>query len=1000
MFLKTSGLYLDNNSIKWLNLGSFDVQNQLAMKKITLLLMLSVVLFWSFSALAGNETERGDRSWSILQSWDIPGKASGLAFDGTYLYFGIYGADGDHFYRFDPANGNITQQFINPSIGDCFGMTWDGSSLWVVNQVSPSSAPAQATELNLSGTILSTFDLPDHYMSGIAHDAGDFWVGTYYPDPGTVYQVNGSGSVQAQFTPPADQIWDICMQGNNLWMVDYNADMIYKTNQSGTILESHETENMKPSGIVYDGTYIWYVDGQLSSPSKLYKVSLTGAGTPEINIPVNEHDYGIVTVGASSTWNMQVQNIGDAALIITGVTIPGSVPISTSFSTPYTIQPGASAIIPLTYAPMSVGALDTEITIVSSDPITPSETVSLTGNAVNSGPSLHVPVNSHNYGLVRMNAYTRWFLEIQNVGDATLSVSQIESDNASFLVDESVEYPIQIAPLEIIEVGLWFNPVADEMYNGKMLIYSNDAANNPYLVTLSGEGNPQQYPIGDVLWHYTITTGYDPSPKAIAPISDITGDLIDDVIVCSEDYYVRCFNGNSSGIADVMWEYEIYSGNVYDQPGLTTIKDIDGDGHEDVIVGTTGGDHSIRALSGKTGISIWRHNTNDYGGGGWVYDVDAQQDYNGDGLPDVLAGVGDDSEDMGPKRVYCLDATNGQSIWETPIGGPVFSVMAVEDFTGDGQPDAIAGASNNEETQGKIVGIDGSNGSIVWTKNTGGTSVWALMQLDDITGDGVKDVAAGDFGGNFYYIDPTNNTQIFHGSINGALILRFEKMEDVNGDGYSDLLVASSTTNGIVLSGLDGSTIWFKSLADKSWNVAVVDDLNDDAINDVLIGTLYSSNYCYFLNGVDGETLKSLSYPSPVDALNGIPDIVGDGTMEMVAGGREGEVYCFSGGLGLLVGMEEPEAPTNEMRITHYPNPFSDQIIMAFELNEDSFVEVKVYDIKGKTIRTLLSQHLSPGSHVVVWNGEDQTGKELPSGFYFYEISTNKGSTLNKVIKM
>jgi len=110
-------------------------------------------------------------------------------------------------------------------------------------------------------------------MSGIAYDGGDFWVGTYYPDPGTIYKVDNTGGIISQFIPPADQIWDICTHDNDLWMVDYNANMIYKTDQSGTLLESHPCENIKPSGIVYDGTYLWYVDGPPSSPSKLYKLT-------------------------------------------------------------------------------------------------------------------------------------------------------------------------------------------------------------------------------------------------------------------------------------------------------------------------------------------------------------------------------------------------------------------------------------------------------------------------------------------------------------------------------------------------------------------------------------------------------------------------------------------------------------------------------------------------------------------------------------------------------
>lgn len=969
------------------------------MKRIILpLVFILSIVFNSFSQ-EDKDSSKSPRSWTILQSWDIPGKASGLAWDGNYFYFGIYGANGDQFYRFDPSDGSYQQQFVVPTIGDCFGLTWDGSSLWAINQVSPSSAPAEATELDLNGNILSTISLPDHYMSGIAYDNGDFWVGTYYPDPGTVYSINGSGTVLSQFTPPEEQIWDICTHGNNLWMVDYNANMIYKTNQSGSVLESYASENIKPSGIVYDGTYIWYVDGQISSPSKIYKVSLTGPGTPEINVPVTTHNYGAVTLGSSETWQMEVENIGEADLEITGVVIPGSAPVSTTFSPPQIISPGNSINIPLTYSPIAVGHMDVTIQVESSDPITPSVDVALFGDGVNSGPSIFVPYDVHDYHNVRVNAFTRWFLEIENIGDQTLVIDDIESNDEVFIVDESVTFPINIATLDSVLVGIWFNPQNESNYGGKLSIANNDPSNNPYYVNIAGDGLLQNWPISEALWHYSITTGYDQSPKAISPIQDITGDTVADVIICSEDNYIRCFNGNSSGVADIMWEVEIYSGSVYDQPGLSTIPDINNDGYEDVIVGTTGGDRSIIALSGKTGNEIWKHQTNQYGQGGWVYAVNTEFDYNSDGINDVLASTGDDYEGLGPKRVYCLNGIDGDAIWETPVGGPVFSVMGVEDFTGDGKADAIAGASNDEETQGRIIGINGSNGSITFDRQTGGSSVWALLQLDDITGDGIKDIAAGDFGGNYYYVNPENNSIIYQGVISSSLILRFEKMDDVNGDGYSDLLVAHSKYNGIVLNGYDGSNIWLHPLYDKSWNVAVIDDITGDDINDVLIGTLFTDNYCYYLNGVDGEEISSINYNTPIDAINSIPDIVGDGTMEMVVGGRNGKVYCYSGGTKIWVQVDE-QAELENGTIRTYPNPFHNELSIEIYSPNNEVLDCWIVDLSGKKIRTIASNSNISGWKTFTWNGKDEINNELPSGFYVLYLKTASGTYSKKIAKM
>ena len=83
------------------------------------------------------------------------------------------------------------------------------------------------------------------------------------------------------------------------------------------------------------------------------------------------------------------------------------------------------------------------------------------------------------------------------------------------------------------------------------------------------------------------------------------------------------------------------------------------DQFQDVIVGTAWGDRSVTAFSGKTGEQLWKYDTHEYGDGGWVYQVDARFDYNDDGVKDVLAATGDDANDTGPKRIFCLDALNG-----------------------------------------------------------------------------------------------------------------------------------------------------------------------------------------------------------------------------------------------------------------------------------------------------------------------------------------------------
>ncbi len=300
---------------------------------------LIAVLAWGFFV---NEAVTAPRAWTILATYQVPEGASGLAWDGTNIYFGIYGAAGSNVYRMNPTTGAYSLQCTGPQ-GDAYGLTFDGTDLWTTDHPS-SSQPAKAMEFSLSGTAGAQFNLPATYMSGIAYDNGNFWVTRYYPDPGTVYKVNSAGTVLKQFTAPGDQPWDLCMAGASLWIADYWADMLYQVDTTtGALLDSHVAEDIDPAGIVWDGTYLWYCDnGASNSYDKIYKIDLSGVGTPDIEVPVTSYSFGSVVLNTTAIWYCVVQNLGTADLVVDSISIQSS---------PYITSP---AVFPMTLAPSAV----------------------------------------------------------------------------------------------------------------------------------------------------------------------------------------------------------------------------------------------------------------------------------------------------------------------------------------------------------------------------------------------------------------------------------------------------------------------------------------------------------------------------------------------------------------------------------------------------------------------------------------------------------------------
>jgi hypothetical protein len=262
----------------------------------------------------------------------------------------------------------------------------------------------------------------------------------------------------------------------------------------------------------------------------------------------------------------------------------------------------------------------------------------------------------------------------------------------------------------------------------------------------------------------------------------------------------------------------------------------------------------------------------------------------------------------------------------------------------------VAGSTTADETHGRVYGINGSTGAIVWTYVPSGSSTWALMQLDDITGDGIKDVASGDFSGHIYFHNATTGAIVQSRTLSADMILRFENMGDVNKDGFKDLLVSHTAANGVIINGHDITSVWTVPLSDKAWNVTNVGDVTFDGVNDAAIGTLYSNNKVYFLKGTDGTQLFSQSYSSPVDALFSIPDIVGDQTKELVAGGREGEVICFSGGYDSATISVQPRGDAKRNNVSVYPNPVSDNLNVVLRLTSNATVHCSVSDVTGREL--------------------------------------------------
>jgi len=82
----------------------------------------------------------------------------------------------------------------------------------------------------------------------------------------------------------------------------------------------------------------------------------------------------------------------------------------------------------------------------------------------------------------------------------------------------------------------------------------------------------------------------------------------------------------------------------------------------------------------------------------------------------------------------------------------------------------------------------------------------------------------------------------------------------------------------------------------------------------------------------------------------------------------------------------------------NYPNPFNPNTTISFALANDGLVTLDIYNIKGQKVKTLLDEVKSAGSHTVVWNGKDDSAKNVASGIYFYRMTTNGYDSVQKMM--
>jgi type IX secretion system substrate protein len=82
----------------------------------------------------------------------------------------------------------------------------------------------------------------------------------------------------------------------------------------------------------------------------------------------------------------------------------------------------------------------------------------------------------------------------------------------------------------------------------------------------------------------------------------------------------------------------------------------------------------------------------------------------------------------------------------------------------------------------------------------------------------------------------------------------------------------------------------------------------------------------------------------------------------------------------------------------NYPNPFNGVTTIPFELEKDGNVNITIYDVLGRKVKTLINKPYTFGKHEFIWDGLDVNGKVVSSGIYFYQIISDDFSKAKRLL--
>lgn len=371
-----------------------------------------------------------------------------------------------------------------------------------------------------------------------------------------------------------------------------------------------------------------------------------------------------------------------------------------------------------------------------------------------------------------------------------------------------------------------------------------------------------------------------------------------------------------------------------------------------------------------------------------------------------------------------LDGSDGHIVWMDTFGGSAADNDTSWDIVVDGD-DQLLISGFVVETGGVanyfVRKMANADGSVIWDQrgpetqnNYSSRGTWlSLMDNDDVV------MCQRVFGDNGYdvYLErfaSTNGSTVWSRTYDGATHGGDDPKEMV-ADSEGNLLIAGVQDVAwnynfmtLKINGLTGETLWLanydgppgwydvaKAVAPGPGGSVVVSGLSDGS----------GSGWDWATVAYDGQTGAQLwvqRFNGPANQSDEPNDLICSAAGEVFVTG-----YAYGQGtnkdlLTVCYQVETSSAvndlPGAAVLSDPWPNPFNPRVNFSFDLTNSAPVQLAIFDLQGRRVRTLVARTLGEGPHSASWDGRDRVGRAMPAGVYLAIMESGNTRNSRKVV--